>query len=137
MIAGRGEWTLPADIYPDYREAGETRTRNELHNLRDLGFLRQDVRGYQLAIPADEARAMFAYKETPTQRLIMAEIMRRGFVYARCFQQSGKGDATQFLRAARALQSQGIIDSEIVPVPKVPHIKRRIYTFTQRAMKNA
>jgi hypothetical protein len=137
MAACNGCWTVPADIYPEFLQAGETRTRNELRNLRELGFLRKDARGYQLAIPVDEASTLFAYKETPTQRQILAEIMKNGFVYARLFQITGKGEATQFLRAVRSLEAQCIVESNSVPVPNVPHIKRRVYTLTQRARKHA
>lgn len=137
MIASVGLWTLPADIYPNYREAGETRARNELRNLRELGFLRKDSRGYQLCIPVNDARTLFAYKETPTQRQIIAAILQNGFVYAHQFLMNGHGDVTQFLRAARGLVDQGVIESKLSPAPKAPHINRRIYSFTERAKKNA
>lgn len=133
FVDASGEWVAPCDIYPFFLAEGEVRARNELRNLCLQGILRKDARGYQLAIPVERAQSIFAYKETPTQRLMMAEILRKGFVYARQFHMAGKGDATQFLRAARALEAQNVIESEMVPVPHVPHIKRRVYTLTEKA----
>ena len=136
FIDASGEWVPPCNIYPFFLADGEFRARNELRNLCQQGILRKDARGYQLARPVEEARAIFAYKETATQRLMMAEILHKGFVYARQFQLAGKADATQFLRAARALVAQGVIQSDLVPAPRVGHIKRRIYTFTEKAKRN-
>ncbi|MDV1095018.1 hypothetical protein ACSI5N_25680 (plasmid) [Raoultella ornithinolytica] len=136
LAAAPDEWFSPGQIYQSLLEYGEVRARNELRNLREIGFIRRDPRGYQLSVTPEEAACLFAYSETMTQRLIMADIVRKGFVYARQFQLAGNGDATQFLRAARGLETQGIIRSEIQPVPNIPHIKRRIYLFTDRAKKH-
>lgn len=136
LASNADDWLRPNQIYQAAPEHGEVRARNELRNLRELGFIRRDARGFQLIITPEESALLFAYTETMTQRQIMADIVRKGFVYSRQFQLSGSGDATQFLRAARGLEAQGIIRSETQPVPNVPHIKRRIYLFTDRVKKN-
>ncbi|BDY51738.1 MULTISPECIES: hypothetical protein [Enterobacteriaceae] len=130
------EWHKPGDINTQFPEYGCIRTRNELKNLIAHGFVRhRSGKGYQLAIPQGEARELFGYRESQTQARVIAEIIRNGSVYARKFWLSGGGDASQFLRAVRSLEEQGVIENTCVSVPTAPHIKRRIYTFTRRAKK--
>ncbi|EBE0293113.1 hypothetical protein AADD23_000799 [Salmonella enterica subsp. enterica serovar Derby] len=130
-------WLKPADLNLQIQEYGYETTRRELKRLVLFGFLRAHKgKGYQLAITPEEARQLFAYRETQTQSRVVAEIIRNGSIYARKFWLSGGGDASQFLRAVRSLEEQGIIESTNVSVPTAPHIKRRIYTFTKRAKKH-
>ncbi|EGO3600127.1 hypothetical protein AADQ08_21835 [Escherichia coli] len=126
------EWFKPVVINPHFLDYGSVRTRNELKNLLAHGFIRHRAgKGYQLSIAPEEAVRLFAYRDSQTKARVIAQILHNGSTYARQF----GGDTSQFLRAVRSLVEQGIIESSCLPVPTVPHIKRRVYTFTQRAKK--
>jgi hypothetical protein len=126
------EWFKPVVINPHFLDYGSVRTRNELKNLLAHGFIRHRAgKGYQLAISPEEAVQLFAYRDSQTKARVIAQILHNGSTYARQF----GGDTSQFLRAVRSLEEQGVIESSCLPVPTVPHIKRRVYTFTQRAKK--
>ncbi|EPL8679430.1 hypothetical protein N0P70_005425 [Klebsiella michiganensis] len=137
LVANRRRWTTTKELHPEFREAfGPVRTRNELRNLCELGFIRRDVRGYQLAIPPETVAGLIPFNGSHTQHVLIAEIHRRGYVFARQFHQFGFGGATQFLRAARGLMNMGLIESHLEPTPVMKHIKRRVYTFTERVKSN-
>lgn len=127
-------WISPGEVYHAFPDRGEPRLRYELKNLVSQGVLKKDPRGYAVAMDAATFSPYFAFKETPTQRAIIADIRRKGFVYAKQFYKSGKGGSTQFLRAIRALEESGIVKSKMEAVPSLPTIMRRIYTFTDRAI---
>jgi len=134
FLESSSTWISPGEIYYSFPDRGEHRLRYELKNLVNQGILKKDARGYSITMDANTFRPYFAFKETPTQRAIIADIRRKGFVYARQFLLSGKGGSTQFLRAIRVLEKVGIVKSEIQTVPNLPHIMRRVYTFTDRAI---